>query len=826
MSRPRISAVTTILILTSLQVVAQDPVREAYERAERFGSPEMARLVRGASVQPHWIGDGPRFWYLNQFGDEREFILVDPEKAERKPAFDHERLAGALSKATGTKHDGRKLPFSSIVFDAGRRALVFRAGSQWWRCDLTTYECASTEAPKTDTRPDRQPTRRRQAPERQPGVSPDGKMRVEVRNHNLFLRELPDGLETPLTTDGVPENRYGEPRWSPNSRYVVALRTQPGELLPMYAIESTPLDSLRPKLRQYGYALPGDKLDVHEMWVFDTQLKKAAKVETDPIDSAGMPDLRWKPDGKRFTYEQPYRAFRRERVVEVNAATGSARAIIDETTTTFVYPPVRFIHYLDSTSEILWTSQRDGWNHIYLFDAETGEVKSRVTSGEWVVRRIEKVDEQARQILFAASGREPDRDPYLLHYYHVNFDGSGLICLTPGDGEHSIRFSPDGEYYLDTYSRVDLPPITELRRTSDGSLVCELEKADASALLATGWRMPEPFVAKGRDGKTDIWGVIFRPSNFDPERKYPVIEDIYAGPQGAFVPKTFSAQRGMQGLAELGFIVVKIDGMGTANRSKAFHDVAYKNLGDSGFPDRILWMKAAAEKYPYMDLTRVGIYGSSAGGYNAARALIAHPEFYKVAVAMSGNHDHRTDKVWWNELWMGYPVGPHYAEQSNVEQAAKLQGKLLLVHGELDDNVNPSAATMRFADALIKANKDFDMLIVPGAGHGFGPYVTRRMWDFFVRHLLGVEPPHEYVMKGPADSSCEIVIRNLLDKAVTVYWVEGAGSLRKYHDLAPGQEVRQHSYVGHEWEAHVDGRAVSWYTVSASTPEWDIAPGG
>jgi dipeptidyl aminopeptidase/acylaminoacyl peptidase len=349
-----------------------------------------------------------------------------------------------------------------------------------------------------------------------------------------------------------------------------------------------------------------------------------------------------------------------------------------------------------------------------------------------------------------------------------------------------------------------------------------LERADVSRLLASGWRWPEPFRAKGRDGKIDIWGVIFRPSHLAGRRKYPVIESIYAGPQSSFAPKTFSAQHGLQAIAELGFIVVQMDGMGTGNRSKAFHNVAYKNLGDSGFPDRIAWMKAAATKYPYLDLKRVGVFGMSAGGYNAAHALIARPDFYKVAVAMSGNHDHRTDKVWWNELWMGYPVGPHYARQSNIVNAGKLKGHLLLVHGELDDNVNPYASTMQFVNALIKANKDFDLLLVPGSGHGFGTYVQRRMWDYFVRHLQLIEPPAGYELKGPADSSVNVIVRNRLRKPVTIYWVGGGGGMTRYKDVPPGRSVTQHTFIGHEWQAQLDGLPVSTYTASAESPEWTI----
>jgi dipeptidyl aminopeptidase/acylaminoacyl peptidase len=353
---------------------------------------------------------------------------------------------------------------------------------------------------------------------------------------------------------------------------------------------------------------------------------------------------------------------------------------------------------------------------------------------------VERVDEPNRTILFTASGRNPGEDPYFLHWYRVGFDGTGLTELTPEKANHQGRLSPKGDYLIDTASTVEAAPVHILRRTSDGKLMAVLEKADVADLAAKGFRAPEPFVAKARDGKTDIYGIVYRPSNFNPRRRYPIVENIYAGPQDSFVPKSFAAYRGMAALAELGFVVVQIDGMGTRNRGKAFHDVAYKNLADAGFPDRILWMKALAAKYPYVDISRVGVYGTSAGGQNSTGALLFHPEFYKVAVSSCGCHDNRMDKIWWNEQWMG-PMGPHYAEQSNITNAAKPQGKLMLFVGEQDHNVPPES-TYRLVDALVKANKDFDFLVLPGADHtDGGPYGERKRRDFFVRHLLGAEPP-------------------------------------------------------------------------------------
>jgi len=575
-------------------------------------------------------------------------------------------------------------------------------------------------------------------------LSGDGKWSAFIRDSNVFVRSVEGGDEIQLSRDGSGDDSYGMVQWGGDSNRLVAFRIKAGEKKEVHLIESSPSKGGRAILGSRAYALPGDRFTSYELNLFDVAGRKQIKPLVDRIDF-GRPRVRWNGDGSRLTYEKTDRGHQRFRIIEIDVQSGAVRTLVDEKTETFIWtahgPGLPRTTYLEQSNEILYVSERDGWRHLYLIDGETGQIANQITRGEWVVRGIDRVDEEKRQIWFRASGMNRGEDPYLVHFYRVNFNGSGLVALTEGNGTHSVQYSPDRKWLIDSYSRVDLGAVHELRRVSDGKLVCELEQADISELQGSGWAAPEVFRAKGRDGKTDIWGIISRPLKFDPEKKYPVIEDIYAGPHGSHVPKTFSTVHRYRSLTELGFIVVKIDGMGTANRSKAFHDVCWHNLKDAGFADRILWMQAAAKKYPYMDIERVGIYGTSAGGQSAAGAVLFHPEFYKAAVASCGCHDNRMDKASWNEQWMGYPVGEHYSESSNIDNAHRLKGKLLLMVGELDRNVPPES-TMRFVDALIKAEKDFDLLVVPGAGHGNGgSYGKRRMEDFFVRHLQGVEPP-------------------------------------------------------------------------------------
>ncbi|HTU91771.1 MAG TPA: DPP IV N-terminal domain-containing protein, partial [Gemmataceae bacterium] len=756
-------AILVFCLTTAAPPVHGQGTSADYERAGKLLDLTRKKVFKDR-VNPHWLRDNRRFWYRNDLpGEAREFVFVDAVKGERKLAFDHARLAAALTKATGKEHRGTHLSIDALDFSEDGSLLRFRIDETRWKCDLKNYTLTKDEAPSPSAEKNERDTpARRLRGERLRAGSPDDKWTVFVKNHNLYLRDRATGKESVLSQDGNADDGYSERVfWSPDSKKLAAMRTKKEQEHKVYLIESSPRDQLQPKLHTLNYLKPGDRIAITKPHLFDVCACKEIPVKDELFPNPwSVQDLRWAPDSRRFTFVYNQRGHQVLRLVAVDAESGAARAVIDEQGKTFIdYSSKFFIHYIDSTNEIIWMSERDGWNHLYLYDAATGQVKNQITTGQWVVRAVERVDDQARQIWFRAGGIHPGQDPYYIHFCRINFDGSGLVCLTGGDGMHSIDYSPDRRFLIDTYSRVDLAPVSELRSARDGKRICELERADISALMKTGWKTPERFVAKARDGKTDIYGVLFRPTNLDANKKYPIIEQIYAGPQGAFVPKPFRPFHYPQQFAELGFIVVQIDGMGTNHRSKAFHDVCWKNLGDAGLPDRILWIKAAAAKYPYMDLARVGVYGGSAGGQNALCAVLAHPDFYKAASANCGCHDNRMDKIWWNELWMGWPIGPHYAEQSNVTNAHKLQGKLLLTVGELDHNVDP-ASTMQVVNALIKAGKDFELLVVPGAGHGTpGNYARRREQDFFVRHLLGVQPPDRNTTKKETTPAVDAAIK-------------------------------------------------------------------
>ena len=726
--------------LSQTQTCFAQGTKADYQRANGLWQKSKNKVFQ-REVEAHWYGDG-LFWYRNDLsGGRKEFVQVNASRGVKKAAFNHKALAKALKKASGEEVDAKALPFGEILIEGEKISFnAFKSG--WvWRMDLPKLEkTESVDVPKIG----KEPKYSTNGPGAYRGkTSPNGKWTVLVEGYNLWLKEKDNDEKKQISFDGKAGDDYTQVYWAGDSLRFVGLRRKAGDSRKVYMVESSPKDQLQPKLHNYNYLKPGDKVSESKPVLLHVDGGKAIAIDDGLFkDAFSNGRWRWTKDSHEFTFLHNQRGHQSLRVIGVDGVTGKTRVIAGDTAETFVhYSGKTFTYPLDETGEMIWMSERSGWNHLYLYDTLTGKVKNAITKGKWVLRKVLRVDVEKRQVWFTMSGYHQGQDPYHIHYARVNFDGSGFTVLTDGDGTHSVKWSPDGEYFVDSYSRIDMAGITELRRARDGRKLCLLEKADMRALVKTGLGKVERFVAKGRDGKTDIWGIIVRPTNFDKKKTYPVIEYIYAGPHNSFVPKKFYPYLNIQAMADVGFIVVQIDGMGTSNRGKVFHDVCWQNLGDSGFPDRILWMKAAAKKFKQMDLSQVGIYGGSAGGQSSTRALLAFGDFYKAAVSDCGCHDNRMDKMWWNEQWMGYPIGPHYKEQSNVTQAHRLQGKLMLVVGELDRNVDP-ASTMQVVNALVKADKDFDLLVVPGGGHGVceRPYGKRRRRDFFVRHLLGVEP--------------------------------------------------------------------------------------
>ena len=570
----------------------------------------------------------------------------------------------------------------------------------------------------------------------------DTTLTIFHRADNLWTRR--GGVERPLTTDG--DSTYYYSAWgtfSPDGRYYATVRIKPAPKHYVYYVESSPRGSEQPLLHRQEYAKPGDSLNYRVPVVVDVETGRVVEPSTELFARQYQVSAPvWDADGRTLTFTYNERGHKVYRLLELDVATGRVRTLIEETNAKYVNYNRLYRHDFADGRYILWTSERDGRNHIYLYDRRKARLVRQVTKGEFYVRDIQRVDEKAGLVYFSACGMDPQEDPYHVHYYNIGIDGRHLKQLTPEPGHHSATFTDDMAYLIDTYSTVATPPVTVLRSGRDGHVLHTLETADISRLKAEGWTPPEVFVAPGRDGVTPMWGLIRRPSNFDPAKKYPVIEYIYSGPGDQYVPKSFTPWIWtMDDLAELGFIVVQLDAMTTSFRTRQFEEVCYKNLKDAGLPDRIAWIRAAARKYPYIDIDRVGIYGCSAGGQNAMAAVLWHGDFYKAAYAACGCHDNRMDKIWWNEQWMSYPVDSTYAACSNVENAWRLERPLMLVVGEMDDNVDP-ASTMQVVAALERAGKDFELVVIPGARHTMGEtYGEHKRYDFFVRHLLGVEPP-------------------------------------------------------------------------------------
>jgi len=763
------------LLLVAAPLVAQSPRQltpDDYARAERFLGATTAPLVTGIGVRPTWTEDG-RFWYRTTVPGGGAFFVVDPARRSRVALFDQTRLTAALAAASGGRVDGSRLSVQTFDLAKDSRSMTVRLQNRRWRCDLQRYSCAPADSSLGAVN----------APPAS-NVSPDGRRAVFIRDNNLWAKNLVGGGETQLTTGGIADFGYATNNagwthsddpvvtWSPDSRQIATFQHDGRGVREMHLV-STNVGA--PRLESWKYPMPGDSVifRISRVIVSDgpdgrprvVRLQMPPDAHRSTVSdhvacSTGICDTQWYPDGSHLAFVSSSRDHKSAWFRVADAQTGDVRTLFEERMPTQVGDAAlaeNLWRVLPSSNELIWWSQRDNWIHLYLYDLTTGQLKHRITSGEGNVDGIVRVDEKARVIYFLASGKETGRDPYFQHLYRIGFDGRSQTLLTPENANHVVSLSPDGRYFVDSYSTPNTPSVTVLR-DADGRLVQTLERADVSRLLATGWKAPTPIRMKARDGTTDIYGLMYTPSTLDSSKKYPIINHIYPGPQaGSVGPRSFSPARGdNQALAELGFVVVEIDGMGTPGRSKTFADAYYGDMGDNTLPDQVAGMKELATRYRFIDIDKVGIWGHSGGGFAAAAAMFRHPDFFDVGISESGNHDNRNYEDDWGERYQGLLTrngsSDNYADEANQTHAAKLRGKLFLVHGDMDDNV-PPYNTQLVVDALVKAGKDFDLLMLPHARHGYGAdntYVMRRRWDYFVKNLQGVEPPKEYQIGRPA----------------------------------------------------------------------------
>ena len=760
-------------VLFSFNGIAQQTpslTAKDYDHAASFLAFNTQKYIDHSNVRPHWLS-GDKFWYRDLNADGSEFILINPATGKRTAAFDQQKLAASLSAATGKKYEAEMLPFETFSFSDDGHAIFFNANGRQWKCDLQNYQCTQDVSVRNND----------YRAERNEVLSPDGTKSAFIKDYNLWIKDVPTGKETQLTTDGVKNFGYATDnagwkhsnaailRWSPDSKKIATFQQDERKVGNMYLVTT---NIGHPELKEWKYPLPGDSnVIMIQRIIINVDAPKVIRLQvapdfhrgtlSDDISSSGtFDDVDWNPNGNELAFVSTSRDHKIEKLRIADAATGTVRDVFEETVPTQYESGQGAINwrYLPKSNEIIWYSERDNWGHLYLYDSRTGKLKNQITKGDFVVTKLLKVDEAKRQLYFLADGKDPV-NPYFTHFYRIDFNGKNLTPLSPETGNHSITFSPSETYFIDSYSQPDVPAVTVLRDLN-GKLVSTLQKEDVSRLKATGWQPPKPITVKAQDGKTDLYGIMFTPTKLDPNKKYPVIDYIYPGPQGGSVGNwSFVASRGdHQSLAELGFVVVLIEGTCNPNRSKGFHDMCYGNMAENTLPDQITGIKQLSEKYGYLDTSRVGIWGHSGGGFATAAAMFRYPDFFKVGISESGNHDNRNYEDDWGERYIGLlKIGENgvsnYEPQANEIYAKNLKGKLMLAHGLVDDNVPPSN-TMLVVEALEKANKDFDLVIFPNSRHGYGPfsmYMMRRRWDYFVKNLLGADHPKEYDFKFSRD---------------------------------------------------------------------------
>jgi dienelactone hydrolase len=768
---------TTVSLVLALAAEAQQGTSlsaKDYEHAESMLYYNTEQFIDHGSVRPNWL-PGDRFWYRDLNSHGSEFILVDPVKKSKSAAFDQQKLASALSTATGKKYVAAMLPFQTFSFTPDGKSIIFKADDKQWKCDITNYQVTPDTSKENGSGTG---TGRRQLKGNSGNtiLSPDGKKEAFIKDYNLWVRDVKTNQQTQLTTDGLKDFGYATDnagwkssdspvlRWSPDSKKIATFKQDQRKVSDMYLVTT---NVGKPTLKSWKYPLPGDKdIPMIERVIINVENPKVIKLQippdphraslSDDISSSGtFDDVDWNEDASQLAFVSTSRDHKQEKVRIANAATGAVREVFEETVPTQFESGWGGINwrYLAKSNEIIWFSERDNWGHLYLYDALTGKLKNQVTKGEWVVTELLKVDEKNRELYFMADGLDPE-NPYFSRFCKIGFDGKHFAVLTPEAGNHQVTLSPSKNYFIDSYSKPDVPPVIVFRNM-DGKIISSLEKTDVSRLTATGWKPVTPIVVKAHDGKTDLYGLMFTPTHLDPNKKYPVIDYIYPGPQGGSVGSwSFAASRGdNQALAELGFIVVAIEGTSNPLRSKGFHDMNYGNIAENTLPDQVAGIKQLAQKYPYIDINRVGIWGHSGGGFATAAAMFRFPDFFKVGISESGNHDNRNYEDDWGERYDGLVTQSNYEAQANENYAKNLKGKLLLAHGLMDDNVPPQN-TLLVVEALEKANKDFDLVVFPNSAHGYGSYslyMARRRWDYFVKNLLNAVPPQEYQLKTKSD---------------------------------------------------------------------------
>ena len=746
---------------------------ERYTRAEQMLPWNTGRIAFGGVVAPQWYKDGSRFWFRNTTKTGADFLTVDPTLNVVRPLFDNARLAAAITMAADTSYDPNKLPFQTFRFakdNEDERNIEFRAGRKRLICDIVAYSCAAS-----DTLPSEVPY----------VLSPDRNWEAYVSRYNVWVRKRGGGDSTQLTTDGIEFWSYGlsnpspqqllaprlaprRPtiRWAPDSRHLLVARQDERGVLTMPYISYT---SQRPRTFSQPYALPGDSIiPIPGAHILDRVDKSNVRVRI-PVPVAQLSitgtarDSVWTSSSDKVLLTGITRASKGAYLWSVDAATGASSLLARDTTKTFVEisPPTdpASWHVTADGQDIIWWSERDGWGHLWRMGPD-GKVKNQITSGPWQVGKVVHVDDKLKQIWFTARGRESDHFIYYQALYKVGFDGTGLTLLTPEDQNHNVDVSPSGKFMIDRMSRIEKPTEVVLRDMITGRITKPLTKVDVTQLTAIGWKPAQVFTAKARDGVTDIHGVMYLPAKLDSTKKYPIISHIYPGPQvGSVGTWDFKSGGEPFALAELGFIVVQIDHIGTPMRSKSFHDVYYGNFHDNGLPDHVAVLRQLAARHPFVDIERVGIFGHSGGGFASTDAMLTYPDFFKVAVSGAGNHDNRSYNIYWAEKYQGMlkkdssGKSDNFTSAANKTYASNLKGHLMLMYGDVDDNVHP-ANTVQLIDELTKANKSYDLVIAPNRGHGLNePYFIRRRWDYFVTWLLGKVPPDNYKMTPPEGST-------------------------------------------------------------------------